>query len=118
MSMINVNDLLVSAVTPFEITHSDGHSQTIFQKDLSAGAVLSFVETREGAERNAALLVLVAQAICQEDGSSVFVSEEDLARLEQMPVRIFQQLSDAVVEAAGIKSSDDDDKDEGGEGNS
>lgn len=110
--MIQVNDLLDSTIAPLTIEKSDGTKLQLFQKDLSAGSVLDFVETEEGPERNAMLLRLVAQGICQEDGSPVFQTEEDMQRLREMPIRIFEQLSTAVVDAAGISASEDDEEGE------
>lgn len=107
MTLISVEDLLGSTVTPFTITKSDGSEMTLYQKDLPAGAVLDFVETEEGSERNGALLVLVTQAVCQEDGTPVFTPEDE-DRLRDMPVRIFEQISTAVVAAAGLGGDEEE----------
>ena len=107
------NELLKSSITPIEVEKADGSLLTCYQRDLSAGDILDFVTYAEGKERNEALLKLVAKAIVDEDGTPVFTNE-DMTKLRNMPVRIFQQLSDAVVEAAGLGVTDDEEGDEKG----
>ncbi len=108
------NELLKSAITPISVEKADGSLLTCHMRDLSAGDILDFVTYEVGEVRNEALLQLVAKAIVEEDGTPVF-TDKDLKELRDMPVRIFQQLSDAVVRAAGL--GEDDDKEGGEKGN-
>ncbi len=101
------NELLSSSITSFEVTKADGTTLTCYQRDLSAGDVLDFVHVEEGPKRNEALLRLVSLAIVEEDGTAVF-SGTDIGQLRDMPVKIFQQLSDAVVKAAGLEEVEED----------
>ena len=101
------NELLESFITSFEVTKTDGSKLTCYQQDICAGDVLDFVHVEEGPERNEALLRLISLAIVDEDGEQIFKGT-GMKQLRKMPVKIFEQLSNAVVEAAGLNTTEED----------
>jgi hypothetical protein len=81
----------------------------VYLRPLPAGDVLDFMEQRQknlepGASQKgnrSALMRLISRAVVHEDGKPMF-SEENMDRLNDIPVLVFNEISGVVLEAAGI----------------
>jgi hypothetical protein len=79
-------------------------SRMVHIRQLAANDVMEFTDLPKDAttkERRLALMRLIARAVADENGKSLF-SEDDLGRLGEIPVVVFNELSEAVLDAAGI----------------
>jgi len=75
---------------------TDGVVGVVYLKTLPAGAVLDFIDKAEGAERNDAMLGLIALAVVDADGNHLF-SKEQASHLRNLDVQVFSRLTTAVV---------------------
>lgn len=107
-----------NACTPLEVPEltKNGEPGVVWIKSLSAGAVMDFAaradKDKPEAERNQAMLEMIAKAIVNEDGSPMF-TEEQAARLREMSMAVFNRFVTAVNGLTGIGK-----KDEAGKGSS
>lgn len=105
-----------NAFKPFEIPEltKNGEPGVVWLKHLSAGAVMDFAtkSERSDAEKNQAMLEMIAKAIVHEDGSPMF-TEEQAARLREMSMAVFNRLVTAVNEVTGVGKKLDAGKDSG-----
>lgn len=117
MKQFTSADLLrPSDIEKITLTLDNGEVGFVHQRELPTGVVIKFVQTPEGPERGEALLEMVAQGLCKDDGTRLF-EEHQMDELSNMPIKIFDQISTAVMEKAGINADVQPDGEEGEEGN-
>lgn len=90
-------------VVPVTIDH-DGKSVAVFARELSARQVFDLQALqRTGIDSSQFGINLLAQALCDEDGKTVF-SVTEVETLAEMQVGAFNKLATAVAQAAGLTS--------------
>jgi hypothetical protein len=108
-------DDLVSPLRIPELS-KNGKPGIVYLKLLSAGDVLDFSEADEGS-RKERLLPLIAKAVVHQDGTPMF-SQEQVARLSEIRVDVFNRLSRAVTDKFNTMMSEEEEsaKGKGGTG--
>jgi len=93
-------DLLSIEVPEFAV--GDEPAPLVYYKRLTAGAVLDFVadNANEDTKRDA-MLVLVSQQVCDQQGKPLFPNIEDAAALRELRIDVFNRISQALMEGLG-----------------
>lgn len=93
--------------TPLEIPEivKNGQPGVVYLKPLSTKAVIKFSKSQKDDNREDEILPLIVQALVNPDGTPIFRTEEDLARLQEMSMPVFNRISRAVM--AQIRGKDD-----------
>jgi hypothetical protein len=92
-------------IVPIEVT-VDGVSQAFFVKQLSAKKVFSLqdVQRSKGANNQEFALLLISEALCDEDGKPVISREEARALLE-VRIDAFNDLVGKIAQAVGLNAT-------------
>lgn len=95
-----------------EIPDADGNPGTVYVRAMSARDVLSLatLETKTTDEQQSAMIQIITKSVVNEDGTPMFPTAEDAERLRDLSFKVFNRLTTAVNEVAGVSKGADSGK--------
>lgn len=98
--------------TPIEIPEipdpENGAPSIVYIRAMSARDVLSLavLETKTVDEQQSAMIQILVKSIVNPDGTPMFSSESDVEQLRNLSFKVFNRLTNAVNEVAGVTRKD------------
>jgi hypothetical protein len=75
----------------------NGEPGVVFLRDLPAGVVLAYGDLKDEGEKTNALFDLIGQSVVNDKGQRIFSSNDQVARIRDMNIKVFNKLMSSVM---------------------
>lgn len=110
--VLSVSDLLAAGRSALRFVEIPELQGGVYLRQMTAGDVMAFAEraqSKDEGDRENVVLETIAKSVVNEDGVRLF-ADDDIQKLRDMPISIFNKLSGAINEMTGIRAKEEEGK--------